>query len=276
MFDTKHFRRFLKRKLPAPVTSILKKIYYSQILPLTFRELSDADRSIMDEFGISKIPPASLRFRVNGTANVRSYLDAAKSSAEAISRALALAGTNINTGCKVLDFGCGSGRTLLWWLKYPDLPDLYGVDIDEEAVAWIQKNLPVKAAPINTTPPLPYPANYFDAIYCISVFTHLDQEFHRNWLRELHRVVRNGALVLASVHSGSAIEALPTSKRSHLNDHGFLFQREEAWDHVFPKFYQTAYQTPEYIAREWGELFQIIERLTLWPHQDLVVMRKPK
>lgn len=42
---------------------------------------------------------------------------------------------------------------------------------------------------IAPTPPLPYRDDQFDIIYCISVFTHFDEEMQDLWLHELTRVL---------------------------------------------------------------------------------------
>jgi 2-polyprenyl-3-methyl-5-hydroxy-6-metoxy-1,4-benzoquinol methylase len=158
--------------------SVAKRFYYARVLPLTFRDLSDSDCAVMRDFGISRVPPPSLRFRVHGPVDVASFLGAAKSCVDAITAAFALAGESVpGSNGKILDFGCGSGRTLLFWLKMPVPPELYGVDIDGEAIAWARDNVPVKVQQISPRPPLEYPDNFFDAIYSISVFTHLKRRF---------------------------------------------------------------------------------------------------
>ena len=40
-----------------------------------------------------------------------------------------------------------------------------------------------------------------DAIYSVSVFTHLSEDFHRAWQGELLRVVRAGGIMMTTVHS---------------------------------------------------------------------------
>jgi len=180
MFRAKDIRRIAKQILPAPAASVAKRFYYARILPLTFEDLSDADRAAMRDFGISQVPPAALRFRVHGpSVNLASFLDAAKRSVDAVTAGFALAGESVPYNGTMLDFGCGSGRTLLFWLKMPAPPELYGVDIDGESIAWARDNVPAKVQQIGHKPPLEYPDNFFDAIYSISVFTHLSEGFHR-------------------------------------------------------------------------------------------------
>jgi Methyltransferase domain len=178
MLRAQDIRRIAKRVLPAPVVSVAKRFYYARILPLTFHDLSDSDYAAMRDFGISRIPPPPLRFRVHGPSiGAASFLDAAKRCVDAVTAGFALAGETVPSNGRMLDFGCGSGRTLLFWLKVPVPPELYGVDIDGEAIAWARENVAAKVHQIGHHPPLEYPDNFFDAIYSISVFTHLSE----NW-----------------------------------------------------------------------------------------------
>jgi len=78
---------------------------------------------------------------------------------------------------------------------------------------------------------------------------------------------------MATVHSQTAIDALPARFQRELSDHGFLYYCEEAWAHIFPEFYNTAFQSSDYLNHEWGGLFDIIGKIYMG-HQDLVVMRK--
>lgn len=265
--------RAVKRVLPAPITLLLKRLYYQHLLPLSFRDLSSDERKLLKAYNVTTLPPADLRFRVHGTADVASFLAVGKTNYESICQAIALAGVKPNDVRTVLDFGCGSGRTLLWWLGAPTAPALYATDIDEKAVAWVREHLKINADQNSAEPPLPYADDFFDVLYSISVFTHLSEPLHQMWLRELRRIIRPGGLVLASVHSDLAIAALSDAERQDLFNKGFLFYREAAYEHIYPDFYQTAFQSREYIEKHWGELFELVGRISMG-HQDLVVMRK--
>ena len=120
----------------------------------------------------------------------------------------------------VLDFGCGCGRTLQWWLRQPHPPELYGTDVDAETVAWVKANLPVHAGTNAPTPPLAYADGLFDVVYSISVFTHLDATFQDAWLRELERVLKPGGLALFSVRSPMDSATLPPPLRAEMDRRG--------------------------------------------------------
>jgi SAM-dependent methyltransferase len=94
---------------------------------------------------------------------------------------------------RILDAGCGSGRTL------DDLALLgavSGVDANAEAVelARARGHRDVRVAPVER---LPWPDETFDLVTCLDVVEHTDDD--RAALAELHRVSRAGARLLLTV-----------------------------------------------------------------------------
>jgi SAM-dependent methyltransferase len=111
---------------------------------------------------------------------------------------------------KVLDFGCGAGRMLRF---YPsDTPGLerWGVDIKAKFIAWAQQHLspPLSFAVTTTLPHLPFEDDYFDLVFCFSVFTHM-AELADAWFLELRRVLRPGGYLFITIHDERSIELLP-------------------------------------------------------------------
>jgi SAM-dependent methyltransferase len=179
----------------------------------------------------------------------------------------------------ILDFGCGCGRVLTF-LHNASVPQrFYGVDIDSEAIAWCQRNLPFgvfKAT--QPDPPLPFGPKQFDFIYAISVFTHLDEAYQFAWLNELKRIARPGATVIATVHGSSTHSGLGPEEREIVSDKGILFSvgatgRFKA--DGLPDFYQTTYHTEQYIRMNWARYLRVREYIPrgMNAHQDLVVLQ---
>lgn len=108
-------------------------------------------------------------------------------------------------GKRILDWGCGPARILR---HLPELTqhkaEYYGTDYNEASIAWNRNNLPgIHFSQNQLSPPLPLPANHFNIIYAISIFTHLSEKMHFAWLEELLRVSQSGA-VLALTFQGDA------------------------------------------------------------------------
>ena len=115
-------------------------------------------------------------------------------------------------------------------------------------------------------------AGTFGLIISVSVFTHIDEELQTAWLKELQRLARPGALVLATVHAETLIERLAPTWQRKVRDRGFGFFRQNIMPKGFPSFYQVAFHTRSYVDAHWSDVFEIVDHVELGFH-DLVVMR---
>jgi SAM-dependent methyltransferase len=102
-------------------------------------------------------------------------------------------------GRRVLDFGCGAGRTLRHFLAEATTAEVWGADVDAASIDWLTRELcpPLHAVRCGACPPLPFAAGSVDLAWAISVFTHLT-DASAAWLLELHRVLRPDGLLMAS------------------------------------------------------------------------------
>jgi SAM-dependent methyltransferase len=119
---------------------------------------------------------------------------------------------------RILDFGCGSGRVLRWFVPYAEEgAELVGCDIHAPTIAWMAENYPQARIYANDDrPPLPEADASFDLVYCGSVFSHLTD--WAPWLLEMRRILRPGGLLMASIHGRG------------LWDLGVAGARSEPWD----------------------------------------------
>ena len=100
----------------------------------------------------------------------------------------------------VLDFGCGTGRVLRWFRACMPDARLVGVETFEQGLAFCRDGLGVEAHLTAGMPPLDLPDDSVDLVTAYSVFTHLDLETNRAWLRELVRVCKpDGLLFLTTI-----------------------------------------------------------------------------
>ena len=98
-----------------------------------------------------------------------------------------------------LEFGCGWGRITRLFLKDRDGAQLCGVDCLGEVVDIARAtNHWTPFEVVTPSPPSALPDAEFDLIYCYSVFSHLSEEVHAEWLAEFRRVLAPGGLIVAS------------------------------------------------------------------------------
>src|SRR5215210_5945352 len=162
------------RTLPASVRHvILKAVQRNHRLDrwLGFRHVDAEDRMA----GIrANVPPAELRYRVGGSTDAAEFVEIGKTCADDMQSALWKVGRELRSFTRILDFGCGCGRTLVHLQDRAPTARIEGVDIDAKAIKWCRRHLhPAEFSLSKETPPIDYFSETFDFIYAISVFTHL-------------------------------------------------------------------------------------------------------
>jgi SAM-dependent methyltransferase len=232
------------------------------------------------------LPSEELMHRVAGDSDGARFLEIGELSARQIEQALAAIGRSLGEFESILDWGCGCGRIIRWFDDLSAKGSLYGVDIDERAIAWCQQNLAfAKFSVCGPQPPLEFPDDHFDLVLNHSVLTHLDERLQDLWLAELRRVTSPGGIVLLSVHGEYAFSvtennernagADPRQWREQLEREGFLFVADDA--HVggpFPDFYHSSFHAPWYVLSHWAQYFRVrayLPRADL-DFQDIVVL----
>jgi ubiquinone/menaquinone biosynthesis C-methylase UbiE len=183
-------------------------------------------------------------------------------------------------GKRVLEFGCGAGRILRHFLEEARVAEVYGCDIDEESIAWLEETLspPLHFFLNGEKPPLPQPDETFDLIWAQSVFTHLTDDWS-SWLLELHRVMkRDGLVILTFVGRGMQYPPWEWERWDEDRIGMNVVHYGQSWDLGGPQVFHS----PWWLREHWGRAFEIV---TLWesgfnfPHrreagQGAVVMRK--
>jgi SAM-dependent methyltransferase len=211
----------------------------------------------------SHLPPAELRYRVGGSPDAEEFVTIGKTCANDVQAAVQKVGRELASFNRILDFGCGCGRTLVHMKTLAPAAQFDGADIDANAIAWCKRNLDFANFTLSKeTPPIDYGPDTFDFIYVISVFTHLDEDYQFRWLEELRRIAKPGALLVLTVNGSK-------------NGQGFFFERSYE-EGLFPAWYQNTYHSKEYVYENFGKYFDVLAHLprSMNAHQDVVVLRK--
>jgi len=121
---------------------------------------------------------------------------------------------------KILDLGCGTGDTLVLLKKLGW--DVYGMDIDKNAIS-IGKKRGLNNLKLGTYKELDkYPDNYFDAIRLYHVIEHLDNpSLCLNLIRE--KLKKGGELIMGTPNMGSLVSKIFKSYWYNLDSPRHLF-----------------------------------------------------
>jgi SAM-dependent methyltransferase len=203
------------------------------------------------------LPPLALANRVCGLERFEDPFAAyERLGGEARAALLSLLGEDWSfAGKRVLDFGCGAGRTLRHFLHEAHAgSELWGSDIDADSIAWLSANLcpPLHAIRNSDAPPLRVDAG-FDLIWSLSVFTHLT-DLSLAWLAELHRLLKPGGLLVATYmgrYNGSAFTAEEWDEdRIGMN----VLRADQSWDLGGPMVLMSEW----WVRAHWGRAFELV------------------
>ncbi|MGE5089282.1 MAG: class I SAM-dependent methyltransferase [Candidatus Levyibacteriota bacterium] len=230
------------------------------------------------------LPDEARRFRVIGNRDGDGFLISGATDYHRIDRAMvAVTGRHLADFGRVLDWGVGCGRVARHF-PASRAQALTGCDIDADNVAWCAAHLPGRFVHCAIAPPLPFPDASFDAIYGISVFTHLREPMQLRWLEELARIAASGAIVAVTIHGRAAIDFSRLSPAEHrrrvdeVRRSGIVFngansQLDGHADHGGE--YVNVLHDADYVRRVWSRGFDILHILPGYIlHHDLVMMRR--
>ncbi len=159
-------------------------------------------------------------------------------------------------GKRVLDFGCGSGKVMRHFLPEAAGCELWGCDIDERSIDWINAELspPLHAFANREVPPLDQPSDSFDLVWSVSVFTHLTDHW-AGWLSELHRVLRPGGLAIVSFLGGAMYEVWNEEEWQPDRIGMTVLNHGQDWELGGP----TVFHSPWWLREHWGRAFEIVQ-----------------
>jgi len=196
----------------------------------------------------------------------------------------ARAGIHASARPDLFDWGCGHGRIATHFMQAWPHARVFGADIDAENVAWCREHLDSErfsVAPL--WPPSPLPDASFDAVFGVSVMTHLTAAAQVAWLAELARLMRPGAVALLTFQD--VAHAAYTSRwrdQQWWNDQRRKSFDDERRDHAIagliadPAYYRSTTQTAANVIAACGAHFEIlwIEEAIFGGYQDCAVLRR--
>ncbi|MBB5517557.1 class I SAM-dependent methyltransferase [Amphiplicatus metriothermophilus] len=169
---------------------------------------------------------------------------------------------------RVADWGCGLGRVIR---HLPERYDRTGFDYNRAAIDWCKAHIRGATFRRNAAaPPLPAEDGAFDALYALSVFTHLSEAGHRAWIAEVARVLAPGGIFLGAFHMTPRAGQLLPGERARFEAGELVVRgRVKEGRRIF-----TAIHPERYLRERLLAGFDILEGPTPFFDQTLFVARK--
>ena len=204
-----------------------------------------------------------------------------------IKRSAEKAGVSLNADTRILDFGCASGRVLRHFALQSESV-CWGCDINENHVAWCNKYLPPNARVFQNSslPHLQIQDNYYDVIYCMSVFTHIET-FETSWLCEINRILKPGGIAYVTIHDETSWENMPKDwgvgyaiinhpefKEKWLAE-GFPHEKFVSRWQADKSYSSNVFYKQKYIHRVWGKFMKIVDTIPMGSnYQTVMILQK--
>jgi ubiquinone/menaquinone biosynthesis C-methylase UbiE len=233
--------------------------------------------------------PSDENLKRVGCSDMQNFIKSGKALFAVINEEMQIATGKSPANLNVLDFGAGCGRVSIpFSMTYGKM---HCSDIDATAITFLKDALPdCICAQNNFDPPLDYPDSAFDAVYSVSVWTHLTIDSGVRWLAEIFRILKPGGVFLNSVMSHTSlvyrhmhkVEFWEDINNRDLRKRGWIFQEYQGLKNHPEKFpgvggsYGMTFYDDQHIRSQWCDLFRDVDILPgCMQGQDLVILHKP-
>ncbi len=209
---------------------------------------------------------------------VKYYFEDGRNSAEALSGLLTEhTNLDISAGFSLLEFASGYGCVTRHLASVLPSAAVTACDIHPQAVAFIERELGVKATGSTPAPALLDLGGGFDVVFALSFFSHVPPRTWGDWLVALFRHVNPGGSLIFTTHG--VVSHFKLRSSIQIPDNGFRFEpASEQMDldtaEYGTAFTSTGYVTPEIFRRLRAPIALLAEGFW-WGHQDVYVIAKP-
>lgn len=251
-------------------------IYFTDRIRYTIEKYKNkkVNRDFKKENPTVKLPPDYLiyeSFQINYKEYYTESIDTAKWVTNYFSKYIELKDK------KILDWGCGPGRVIR---HLPSVVgngcEYFGTDYNKQTIDWCSQNLPGINFNCNSlAAQLPYEDNYFDAIYGISIFTHLSEQLHYDWYNELFRILNPGGIMFLTTQGDNFKVKLIESELHKYNNGQLVIRGKVKEGHrTFSAFHPTEFMTKLFANVEILEHVSSRPSEGGWLPQDIWIIRK--
>ena len=116
-------------------------------------------------------------------------------------------GVKLTQESRILDFGCGWGRIIRFFLKDINADNLYGIDVYPKMIDLCKKLVRYGNYSIcNSLPTIEFSDESMDIVYIYFVLSHLAEPVHIKWILEFSRILKPGGILVATTEACHFIE----------------------------------------------------------------------
>ncbi len=241
---------------------------------MRFRNRSENSKFLKENPDI-RMPPDYLLYEAHQI-RYRSYFEYGRTNAKMI---VDLITEHANLENKrLLDWGCGPSRIIRHMPELLPQTELFGSDYNANSIAWNKEHIPGVNFVLNAVnPPMEFEDDFFNAIYGLSIFTHLSEENHIDWRKELHRVSADKAILLLTTHGEGFREKLLSADREKFDSGNLVVHGKTLEGH---RTY-AAYQPPGWFKDQLGDMFVVLDhragkKVSWGIEQDKWILRAEK
>lgn len=261
--------------------------------------VNSVQKPVISDIELPGFPPDSFQLGSVGSAGEQTLREAFTFYREIKSYAENL-GIALTRDSRILDFGCGWGRIIRFFLKDVSADNLYGVDVYSQMIDYCRKLVRYgNYTTCNSLPPTEFPDASMDIIYAYSVFSHLAEPVHINWVAEFVRILKPGGILVVTTQPRRFIEFCRSLRgKTHeyqwfnclansfvdveasFSDYDsgkFLFSATGGGPELHSSFYGETLIPKGYVEREWTKYLifrDFVDDQNRLP-QALIVMQKP-
>ncbi|EED31815.1 putative methyltransferase type 11 [gamma proteobacterium NOR5-3] len=203
------------------------------------------------------LPPDLLAFEAYNTTSAEHYQKIGFDVASAIGDSIN-SYVNQQNGLHIMEWGCGPARVIRHLKPLIRSSDsiIIGTDYNRDTIDWCQSAIPDLKFILNEAmPPISYADSSFDAIYAVSVFTHLSEDAQNAWIQEIRRLLKPGGIFIFTTHGKSRLHKLIGPQRAAF-EAGQLVTKGH---YRVGKKHYLAYHPTDYVRNQMMKGFDVLE-----------------